>query len=90
MLRHWSGRACTSLLTLDYLQGCFDDLSASHLAWLITTLLPAGLPADYVLVTQALSKLADLQQPDGRWQSDDGPDFDVSTTLEALFALSFT
>ena len=75
-----------ALLALGYLQGCFDDLSASHLAWLITTLLPAGLPSDHALVAQAQAKLADLQQPDGRWQSDDGPDFDVNTTLEALFA----
>jgi len=75
-----------AMLALGYLQERFDDLSASHLAWLITTLLPAGLPSDHALVVRSLAKLADLQQLDGRWQSEDGADLDVNATLEALFA----
>lgn len=79
-----------ALFALGYLHGRFDDLSASHLAWLITTLLPAGLPSDHALIVQSLAKLAGLQQPDGRWHSEDGADFDVNTTLEALFAVKLS
>ena len=75
-----------AMLALDYLQGRFDELCASHLAWLVTTLVPAGLPTDHRLISQALAKLGKMQQSDGRWQSEDGADFDVNATLDALFA----
>ena len=75
-----------AMLAVDYVGNRFEELVASHLAWLITTLIPAGLPAEHGLITQALARLGALQQPDGHWQSEDGSDFDVNTTLEALLA----
>lgn len=80
------GMTQPAMLAVDYIGIRFEDLVASHLAWLITTLILAELPSDHVLIVQALAELADLQQPDGRWLSDDGADFDVNSTLEALFA----
>jgi hypothetical protein len=71
---------------LEYLGSRFDDLSASHQAWLVTSLLTAGLDRYHPLISRSLAKLEVLHQPDGRWQSDDGPNFDVNTTLEALHA----
>lgn len=64
------------------------DLPASSLAWLISTLLLAGAPSDHPLVEQAAVHLELLQEPNGRWSSEDGPTRDVHTTLEALRALT--
>jgi hypothetical protein len=64
------------------------DLPASSLAWLLSTLLLAGAPSDHPLVEQAAVRLELLQEPDGRWSSEDGPTRDVHTTVEALRALT--
>jgi hypothetical protein len=64
------------------------DMPASSLAWLLSTLLLAGAPADHVLVEQAAIRLEALQEPDGRWSSEDGPMRDVHTTVEALHVLT--
>lgn len=63
------------------------DASASGLAWLLTTLAAAGVPAHHPTVRGAVQRLGRLQHPDGRWPSDDGPARDVHATLEALRAL---
>lgn len=57
---------------------------ASNLTWMLTSLLIAGLSSEDDLILQGAKLLADLQQPDGHWVSEDGPDFDVHTTLEAM------
>lgn len=71
-----------------YLQQCVDSLPASNLAWLIVTLAAAGVPAAHPLLDKVAKLLAQSQQPDGRWASEDGAYQDVHATLEALRALS--
>jgi len=63
------------------------ELAASNLAWLIITLRCAGVPARHTLVDQAASLLEQSQHQDGRWPSEDGADWDVHATLEALRSL---
>jgi hypothetical protein len=72
---------------IGYLDGRLPDLAASNLAWLVTALRLAGAPANHPTVEKAASLLERTQQPDGRWQSEDGPSRDVHATLEALQAL---
>jgi len=72
---------------LGFLGRRLDDLSAGNLAWLILTLLGAGVPVGHALVASAASRLEREQALDGRWPSEDGPERDVHATLEALRAL---
>lgn len=65
-----------------------EELPASSLAWLLSALLLVQAPSDHPLVQQAALRLDHLQEPDGRWSSEDGPTQDVHTTLEALRALT--
>jgi len=73
---------------LSYLATRLAGMSANNLTWLLTTLLGAGVPASNSLIMDASSMLERYQNPDGRWISDDGPEFDVHCTLEALRVLS--
>jgi len=70
-----------------YLDKRINDLPASNLAWLITTVCAAGVAVDHRLVVNAATLLEESQQEDGRWPSEDGSEQDVHTTLEALRAL---
>jgi hypothetical protein len=70
-----------------YLNKRIGDLAVSHCAWLLTTLFAGGRRIAHPLVDQALDILEQSQQEDGRWVSEDVPDQDVHTTLEALRAL---
>jgi hypothetical protein len=70
-----------------YLVSRIPDMPASSLAWMITTLGLGGLPAGDARLKQAADRLAELQRPDGRWASEDGPERDVHASLEALRAL---
>lgn len=65
-----------------------QDLPSSSLAWLLSTLLLAQISTNHPLVEQAVIRLDQLQQPDGRWVSEDGPTHDVQTTVEALRAIN--
>ncbi len=87
-LWHRIGRLEPAGSVAGYLESRLGELSAHDLTWMVTTLRSAGLPADRPPIAGGSAKLADLQQDGGRWRSDDGPDFDVHVTLEALFALS--
>jgi hypothetical protein len=73
---------------LSYLATRLAGMSANNLTWLLTTLLGAGVPASNSLIMDASSMLERYQNPDGRWISDDGPEFDVHCTLEALRVLT--
>jgi squalene cyclase len=92
---HWLAGGLWQLLkwheTVDrlfaYLDGRVNDLASSHLSWLITTLIAAGVTPDHTLVDKAARLLEQGQQDDGRWSSEDGPAYDVHTTLETLRAL---
>lgn len=70
-----------------YLAQRLPELPASNLAWLMTTLLLAGVLANDHLIGQAASLLEQSQEQDGRWPSEDGSGRDVHATLEALRAL---
>lgn len=70
-----------------FLEGRVPEMTASSLAWLITTVRGVGLAANHGLVLSAAMRLVGLQTGDGRWPSDDGPNGDVSNTLDALYAL---
>ena len=72
--------------TMRYLTTKLDQFSANNLAWMITALRSVDIPDNQPLITDAIDRLTLLQQVDGRWQSDDGSEYDVHTTLEALFA----
>jgi hypothetical protein len=72
---------------LNYLERQLPALPASNLAWLLSTLLQAGIPSSEFIIEQAASLLEHLQENDGRWQSEDGPERDVHATLESLHVL---
>jgi hypothetical protein len=70
-----------------FLEGRVLEMPAGSLAWLITAVRGVGLAANHGLVISAAMRLVGLQAGDGRWPSEDGPSGDVSTTLDALYAL---
>ncbi|MHB9144543.1 MAG: prenyltransferase/squalene oxidase repeat-containing protein [Symbiobacteriia bacterium] len=63
------------------------ELPASNLAWLMTSLLIAGVSPDHFLLQAARQYLENQQQEAGHWASEDGPDWDLHSTLEAVRAL---
>ena len=63
------------------------QMSASNLAWLMSTLLLAGVSPHHPLIEQAASRLEQSQEADGRWPIDDGSVRDVHATLEAMRVL---
>lgn len=78
----------TAEVVLSYLQSRVVDLDASSLAWMMGSLLGAGLERHHVLLVQTATRLLTTQEQDGRWRSADGPDHDVHVTLEAIRALT--
>src|SRR5688572_6054403 len=87
-LLHRADRTLAAARVLDRLRmAILPDVTASGLAWLVICLAAAGVPAHHPTVRGAIQRLGPLQQPDGRWASDDGPARDVHATLEALRAL---
>jgi hypothetical protein len=81
------GQAEIAARVTNYLGERLPDLASSSLAWLVLTLAIAGVPGYHPLIAQAVRILEGSQTPDGRWQSEDGPERDVHTTLEALRAI---
>jgi len=75
------GHAAASLLVA-YVEDNVARLGPAGLAWLASTL-----PAEPVAV-RARELLAERQEEDGRWPSEDGASFDVAATLAALRVLS--
>lgn len=73
--------------TLSYLGSRLDDLDASNLAWMISSLRGMGISDQHPLIEQSMVQLLTKQEPDGRFPSDDGSDQDVHVTLEAIRAL---
>jgi hypothetical protein len=61
-------------------------LSASDAASLGAALRRVGISADDQLLVAVRARLGELQRTDGGWLSDDGPPFDVHTTLTAIRA----
>ncbi|SRR6266508_916031 len=63
------------------------DMSPADVAWLGAAMRRAGMSGDDWLLTAARKRLTETQRSDGGWPSDDGPAFDVHTTLTAIRAL---
>ncbi len=63
------------------------DVAASNLGWLVNALHAVGVPSSHPLIEAAASLLERHQRADGSWPSEDGPDYDVHSTLEATRAL---
>jgi hypothetical protein len=62
------------------------DMSPADVAWLAATLRRAGVPAAEWTLVAARHRLAATQRTDGGWESDDGHQFDVHTTLAVIRA----
>ncbi|MEV4658136.1 prenyltransferase/squalene oxidase repeat-containing protein [Micromonospora sp. NPDC049301] len=61
-------------------------MSPGDVAWLAATLRRVGIdPQDWIMV-RALRRLTETQRSDGGWESDDGHQFDVHSTLSAIRA----
>jgi hypothetical protein len=82
-----TGMEQQSQQTMRSLRAKLDQFSANNLTWMITAVRSVDIPANQPLITEAMDRLRSLQQVNGSWQSDDGSEYDVHTTLEALFAL---
>ncbi|GAA3758196.1 hypothetical protein GCM10022379_27690 [Micromonospora maritima] len=61
-------------------------MSAADVAWLAATLRRVEVGEEQWLLVSARRRLAETQRSDGGWDSDDGHQFDVHTTLRAIRA----
>jgi hypothetical protein len=59
----------------------------SYLTWLIRCFRDAGLQASHPLVDSSIKALIKKQRPDGSWDSEDGEQYAVSATIDALRVL---
>lgn len=82
------GRRAPAERICGHLQCRLGELAPSNLAWLLTSLTLGGVAASHPLVTAAAARLEATQNADGRWPSEDGPAWDLHSTLEALYALA--
>ena len=87
-LWHRLGLNAPSAKILAYYQTRYSDLEAGNLAWMMNTLIIAGLPSGTPLVRNSADRLVGLQAADGHWSGEDASQ-DVHTTLVALRALLF-
>ncbi len=63
------------------------DMTPADVAWMASTLRRVGMSADDWLLVAARKRLTETQRTDGGWPSDDGPTFDVHSTLAAIRAV---
>jgi hypothetical protein len=62
-------------------------MTAADVAWMTAAFRRAGLSDQDYVMQVARRRLSETQGSDGGWESDDGPQFDVHTTLAAIRAL---
>ncbi|MCM0675851.1 terpene cyclase/mutase family protein [Micromonospora phytophila] len=62
------------------------EMSPGDVAWLAATLRRVGIDDQDWVLLRARRRLAETQRSDGGWESDDGHQFDVHTTLAAIRA----
>jgi hypothetical protein len=62
-------------------------MPAGNLSWMIASLCLAGVPNQHRLIVAGAERLVGMQNLDGRWVNDDGTDWEIHATLEALYAL---
>jgi len=73
---------------LDFTRAAFDpSWEGSNIAWLLRCLGDAGVSSSHPLTRQTIDALSSAQRPDGSWAGEDGPQFDVSSTIDAIRAL---
>ncbi len=63
-----------------------DNYPSSSLVWMIESFINAGLE-NHSFVTRLVNVLITRQTLDGKWESEDGEDFDATTTLTVLLVL---
>jgi prenyltransferase/squalene oxidase-like repeat protein len=63
------------------------SMTAADVAWMAAAFRRAGLSSQDYVMQVAMRRLSETQGSDGGWESDDGPSFDVHTTLTALRAV---
>lgn len=63
------------------------EMSPADVAWMASSLRRVGMSADDWLLVAARKRLTETQRTDGGWPSDDGPTFDVHSTLAAIRAV---
>lgn len=68
------------------LAGRLPDMTPADVAWLAAALRRAGVAADDQLLAAARARLTQTQRSDGGWTSDDGEQFDIQVTLNAIRA----
>ncbi|NES12548.1 hypothetical protein G3554_23945 [Micromonospora sp. PPF5-17] len=66
------------------------EMSPADVAWLAATLRRVEVGEEQWLLVSARKRLAETQRSDGGWDSDDGHQFDVHTTLRAIRACRAT
>jgi len=66
-----------------------DQWIASQIAWLLWCLSSASFTKNNKFVTHFLNLLSKSQNPDGSFASEDGKEFSVSATLEAIEVLKY-
>ncbi|SBV29484.1 Prenyltransferase and squalene oxidase repeat-containing protein [Micromonospora krabiensis] len=69
------------------LAGRLPRMSPADTAWLAATLRRVDLDPTHPTMLAARRRLAETQRSDGGWESDDGHQFDVHTTLTVIRAL---
>jgi hypothetical protein len=69
------------------LAGRVPEMSAADVAWLAAAFRRVGMSPEDWLMVAAHKRLGETQAVDGGWPSDDGPAFDVHTTLTAIRGL---
>lgn len=94
LVNHWLCTASLAMLTnweyekvqkgIKYIQHISNQLSASDLSWLLTTLLLAGMSPKERLIRLLSDQLFQMQKLSGEFESDDGRIFTVETTLQAV------
>lgn len=62
------------------------EMTPADVAWMAAALRRAGVSFEDWLLVAARRRLSETQRSDGGWPSDDGPQFDVHTTLTAIRA----
>lgn len=77
--------ACVNALA--YLESVFStEWVGSYLAWILRCTADAGLGAKHPFVRAGLRALEAAQRADGSWAGEDGPQYDVTSTIDALRA----
>jgi len=86
MIEGWeSKRVKRSLKFLDHID--WSSWVASQISWMLWCFMVADVPKENIFVSKMLNKLRGKQRDDGSFASEDGEEFAVGATLEAIKVL---